>query len=186
MTRFNSGDNKWRFVGIWSKNRWEWLATHLANQYFSHTTIGFFDSMGPETVDYILGQTELTSVFVAKEYVQKLLDMRAKNLGAKIKNIVSFDQVDDSLKAEWDKKGVKVYTLAEVIEKGKNSNLELRPQNENDSPLFSYTSGTTGDSKGVKLTHKNLLTTCASIIHIFDLNTEDSIISYLPYPHSFE
>jgi hypothetical protein len=47
--------------------------------------------MGPETVDYILGQTELTSVFVAKEYVQKLLDMRAKNLGAKIKNIVSFD-----------------------------------------------------------------------------------------------
>jgi long-subunit acyl-CoA synthetase (AMP-forming) len=41
----------------------------LANNYFSHTSIGFFESMGPETVDYIINQTELTSIFVAKEYV---------------------------------------------------------------------------------------------------------------------
>jgi long-subunit acyl-CoA synthetase (AMP-forming) len=39
-------DKKWKFVGIWSKNRWEWLATHIANMYFNHTSIGFFDSMG--------------------------------------------------------------------------------------------------------------------------------------------
>jgi hypothetical protein len=41
------GDGKrWQFVGIWSKNRWEWLATHIANMYYNNTTIGFFDSMG--------------------------------------------------------------------------------------------------------------------------------------------
>jgi long-subunit acyl-CoA synthetase (AMP-forming) len=49
------GDGKqWKFVGIWSKNRYEWLTTHIANMYFNHTTIGFFDSMGAVTVDYIL------------------------------------------------------------------------------------------------------------------------------------
>ena len=42
-----SGDGRdWRFIGIWSKNRWEWLASHIANMYFTYTTIGFFDSMG--------------------------------------------------------------------------------------------------------------------------------------------
>lgn len=45
---------KWRFVGLWSRNRWEWLILHFANMYFNHTTIGFFDFMGPETADYIL------------------------------------------------------------------------------------------------------------------------------------
>jgi long-chain acyl-CoA synthetase len=41
------GDGKeWSFIGIWSKNRREWLETYLANMYFNRTTIGFFDSMG--------------------------------------------------------------------------------------------------------------------------------------------
>lgn len=45
-TETEGDDKKWKFVGIWSKNRWEWLATHIANMYFNHTSIGFFDSMG--------------------------------------------------------------------------------------------------------------------------------------------
>lgn len=48
------GDNRnWSFVGIWSKNRPEWLMTHIANMYYNHTSIGFFDAMGPEQVHYI-------------------------------------------------------------------------------------------------------------------------------------
>lgn len=45
---------KWNFVGIWSRNREEWLTTHIANMYYSMTTIGFFDSMGISAVDFIL------------------------------------------------------------------------------------------------------------------------------------
>jgi len=53
--------------------------------------------------------------------------------------------------------------------------------------MLSYTSGTTGDSKGVKLTHKNILSTVRSILQmITDLTHEDCIFSYLPYAHSFE
>jgi long-chain acyl-CoA synthetase len=112
--------------------------------------------------------------------------MRAKNLGLKLKNIISFDEVEEKIKAEWDTHGVQVFTLAEVIEKGRLSGHTQCPQDWEDCPLFSYTSGTTGDSKGVKLTHKNLMMTMQSMISIFDLSYEDSIISYLPYPHSFE
>jgi long-subunit acyl-CoA synthetase (AMP-forming) len=38
-----------------------------------------------------------------------------------------------------------------------NPSLPWNKCTENDFPIFSYTSGTTGDSKGVKLTHKNIL-----------------------------
>ena len=47
-------DRKWRFVGILAKNRWEWYVTHLSNMYYNWTTIGFFDSLGITSVDYII------------------------------------------------------------------------------------------------------------------------------------
>jgi long-subunit acyl-CoA synthetase (AMP-forming) len=41
------GDGKsWKFVGIWARNRWEWMATYMANMHFNYTSVGFFDSMG--------------------------------------------------------------------------------------------------------------------------------------------
>jgi long-chain acyl-CoA synthetase len=82
---------------------------------------------------------------------------------------------------------VQLYQFKYVIEQGKGD--EHRPFNkctEDDSPLFSYTSGTTGDSKGVKLTHKNLLYSSYTLVPYAELFREDSYISYLPYPHSFE
>ena len=52
--------------------------------------------------------------------------------------------------------------------------------------IFSYTSGTTGDSEGVKLTHRNILTAVEAALTKLPLRDDSKIISYLPYPHSFE
>lgn len=57
--------------------------------------------------------------------------------------------------------------------------------------MFSYTSGTTGDPKGVKLTHK-MMVQCAIALNIRlsvgmePLGSNDTYISYLPASHSFE
>jgi len=44
----------WRFLGIWSKNRSEWLMTLLAAMHMSTTTVGFFDAMSDSAVEFIL------------------------------------------------------------------------------------------------------------------------------------
>ena len=54
---------------------------------------------------------------------------------------------------------------------------------------FSYTSGTTGEPKGVKLTHKMICQTSCSVNHNMGnapLCEKDTYISYLPAAHSFE
>jgi malonyl-CoA/methylmalonyl-CoA synthetase len=79
-----------------------------------------------------------------------------------------------------------LYNYQEVIDAGKSSTEPFRKCTGDDYPIFSYTSGTTGDSKGVKLTHKNLLSSAQSIMKVWDFTREDTLISYLPYPHSFE
>lgn len=55
--------------------------------------------------------------------------------------------------------------------------------------MLSYTSGTTGDPKGVKLSHKMVMQ-CGESTNMklgADLITQDDVyISYLPAAHSFE
>jgi len=54
--------------------------------------------------------------------------------------------------------------------------------------MFSYTSGTTGDPKGVKLTHKMIIGAAYAVNSRLKkpFDYEDSYISYLPAAHSFE
>ena len=49
-----------------------------------------------------------------------------------------------------------------------------------------YTSGTTGDPKGVMLTHGNFCAMMASIAKLFPLTDEDRLLSVLPLHHAFE
>ena len=49
-----------------------------------------------------------------------------------------------------------------------------------------YTSGTTGASKGVMLTHGNLLSNAEDAKAVLDVNEGDNILSFLPVAHSFE
>ena len=96
VTETEGDGKKWRFVGLWSKNRYEWLATHIANMYYNQTTIGFFDSMGAQSVDYILKQTELSCIFSTPEYIAKIIQMKKDNLATTIKFLGCFDDVSNA------------------------------------------------------------------------------------------
>jgi acyl-CoA synthetase (AMP-forming)/AMP-acid ligase II len=51
--------------------------------------------------------------------------------------------------------------------------------------LILYTSGTTGQPKGVMLSHSNLLANAESIISYLEMSAADSIVNVLPFSHSF-
>jgi long-chain acyl-CoA synthetase len=63
----------------------------------------------------------------------------------------------------------------------------MEEQTVDDEFCFCYTSGTTGDPKGVKLTNKQVcLMTEASIKTDMLMGRDMVTISYLPYPHAME
>lgn len=57
---------------------------------------------------------------------------------------------------------------------------------EDDLAAIIYTSGTTGSSKGVMLTHKNIVIDAFLTLKIQRLIHEDRLISVLPLPHTYE
>jgi long-chain acyl-CoA synthetase len=57
---------------------------------------------------------------------------------------------------------------------------------EDDTATIVYTSGTTGEPKGVVLTHKNIVANSASAVKRCRFTPDDVVISYLPLGHMFE
>ena len=105
-------------------------------------------------------------------------------------NIVSFERVLDKDVLELGAKaGIKIYSYDEILEVGKVNSLQVQESTTNDVFMLSYTSGTTGDPKGVKLSHGMIVNsvTAGSMRSIKSPFCEsDSYISYLPAAHSFE
>jgi long-subunit acyl-CoA synthetase (AMP-forming) len=59
------------------------------------TVVGFYDTMGPDAVQYCFDQTNATSLFCSKEYLVKMLDMRNSGKAQSIRDIILFDVDSD-------------------------------------------------------------------------------------------
>jgi len=57
---------------------------------------------------------------------------------------------------------------------------------EDDLACIIYTSGTTGHSKGVMLSHSNIVSDALSTLTIVDVTPEDRFLSILPLSHTYE
>ena len=89
----------WRFIGIQSKNRKEWVLTSIAAQHQCITSVALYDTLGPDATKYILNQTELTTMAVSNDYIEKLSKLKmedAKDASPKmfrLKNLISWEAI---------------------------------------------------------------------------------------------
>ena len=182
------GEGKiWRFIGVWQKNRLEWTETLLAAMHYKITTVGFYDMMGPEQVDYILNQTEMPTVVCSPDYATKLVNMKKDGMATYLKALIVVDTISDELKQAAQEAGLAVHSWEGVIQAGEGGDApKFVESHKDDIYIFSYTSGTTGDSKGAKLSHNNLLVNLRCILPRIPMVPGESYISYLPYTHGFE
>jgi long-chain acyl-CoA synthetase len=75
-TKGENPGEMYRMMGVYSKNREEWAVTALACLQISGTIVAFYDTLGATVVEYILDQTELTTVSCSKNYVEALIERK--------------------------------------------------------------------------------------------------------------
>lgn len=112
----------------------------------------------------------------------------------RLKYLIIFeDLVDEDDKKLAKEADLTLITLSDLMAKGKEykagGNSSTLPPGPDDIMAFSYTSGTTGDPEGVKLSQKMILGVGYAInsrLKDKRMTNEDCYISYLPAAHSFE
>lgn len=182
-------------VGLWCQNRPEWQLTDLACMSQSLFTVSLYDTLGPETSEYIIRHANLACVVTSLIHVPVLL--RLKPRLPNLKSLVVLDSLApatneapelskqallDSLAKEA---GVKIYSLDTVEKLGASLNRPCNPPRPSDAITINYTSGTTGPPKGVLLTHAHAVAATASSLVSSPIDHRAVTISYLPLAHIY-
>lgn len=184
-----TGDEELRgrgILGLYSKNRLEWVIAEHGGFTQSIVPVPMYDTLGPESVAYVINQTSMKSLICSAEVVHNVL--ACKPQCPSLQAIVQMEPVSTDLKGKAQAAGVQIYSMAEVEADGAVKLRRHVAPSPQDIFTFCYTSGTTGDPKGVLLTHASLITTFAAARSRspFKMSTADVHLSYLPLPHIFE
>ena len=154
-------------VILMSENRLEWLYCDYAIQAAGAITVPIYPNVSADIAMKIAVDSEATAAIVSDAA------KAARLPGSGSLRVVLLDKDVAAWVSEPPRQ------LAEI-----NSRLAgIRPD---DVSTIVYTSGTTGDPKGVELAHRNLVDICRAILKVHPLSDTDSTLSFLPYAHVFE
>jgi long-chain acyl-CoA synthetase len=191
--RRKCGLAKGSMVGIYAKNCPEWVVAMQTCNVFGFVSVALYDTLGAESLVYVTNHAELPVIFASFDRATNLMGLI--NKCPSVKHMVIIDAYDEShlegLQGVAKKHGVKLITMAALEQAGeraqesKNSKKygpeEVSPE---DMCIIMYTSGTTGNPKGVMIRHKQLMATMASAYHLVPgIGAQEVYVSYLPLAH---
>jgi len=163
-----SGDR----VLLLSENRPEWLIADLAIMNAGGITVPIFTTYADRDYEYILKDCSPSLIIVSNDLQFKKIDRYTKN-----QKIISFEKLEkNSITFES--------IFEESFEKEVNTKLNRRLP-----ACIIYTSGTSGNPKGVVLSHGGILSNCEGAVELLEPFTDKKnpvFLTWLPLSHSYE
>ncbi|MBS9777731.1 MAG: AMP-binding protein [Gammaproteobacteria bacterium] len=153
-------------VAILAVNSPQWVASYLAIAVLGATVVPILPDFSVREVEQILEHSAAKAVFVSENLADKL----PKKLSTNLVCIEDYTLISD----------------ADISINHSDSPLTYADVDEDDLLAIIYTSGTTGSSKGVMLTHKNVVYNSWQCLQMQDVGEVDRFLSILPLSHTFE
>lgn len=161
---------------ISTNNRPEWHILDVASLQIGLINVPIYPTISAHEYEYILTHADIQYLFVSDRLLHRKIQAVAASIPS-IKDVISFDFIPNV--THW-KDLLKVDADLEVIETIKST------ITEEDIATIIYTSGTTGHSKGVLLSHKNIMSNVKDCVQVVPIQNHDRALSFLPLCHVFE
>jgi long-chain acyl-CoA synthetase len=171
-------------IALVGRNSANWCITYLAAVSYGAVIVPVLPDFKPEDLTNIIVHSDSRILFV-DDKIHDTLDMAAM---PEISGAVSLDDfrliasMKDAVKEAFsslDKKYSKAYPAL------KKDDIKFSPVSNDHLAVISYTSGTTGFSKGVMITHNSLAANVRYAQKNMPLEPGDPVVSFLPLAHTF-
>lgn len=156
-------------------------------------SVSLYETLGPDTTEYIINHAELPVVACSANHIPILLKLASRLPTLKV--IISMDPLNKGehkdrnpaliLREIAAQNNVQLYELQEIEELGRSSGRGFRPPTWTDMSTINYTSGTTGPPKGVVLLQSNAVSALNAGRSMGTVANNDVHMSYLPLAHIY-
>ena len=164
-------------VAIFSSNRPEWTVVDLACVSAGLVSVPLYPSSTAEQVRYILSDSGCRIAFVDGERELAIFEEVRSDLPA-LEAVVAFADLPD------------VETLASELAAAPSDHsavdARIAAGSADDLATLVYTSGTTGEPKGVMLSHRGFTHQVEALNRFFTVGPGDVSLCFLPLSHAFE
>lgn len=178
-------------IAILSESRPEWLQAYLATLCAKAVVVPLDKELMPEQIIGFLEMADCSAIFISPDYKKKIGDLLT---AAKLNYVFDLDEAnyipyEGSYEDFSAKKEINFYELIaygqHLLSVGYMGIYNLGYDLDALASIL-FTSGTTGTSKGVMLSHKNLLSTAAQCANSTPFGGNDVFLSVLPMHHTYE
>ncbi|RKX82837.1 MAG: long-chain fatty acid--CoA ligase [Spirochaetes bacterium] len=163
------GFSKGERIAVFSENQPNWGIAYFAVIGAGCTAVPILPDFTEYDVKNILKHSGSKAVFVSKKLLYKVESVDG------IKKYL----IDNLAGGEADENLVSAGS-------GASADYDLFIPEEDEPACIIYTSGTTGKSKGVMLTHKNIVSNALSAKDLSPIKAGDTLLSILPLSHTYE
>jgi long-chain acyl-CoA synthetase len=158
-------------------------------------TVSLYETLGPDTTEFIINDAQLNMVICSVNHIPTLVKLKQTSPDLTI--IVCVDTVEDTgelpgtskkdiLRAMASNANLGLYFIDEVELLGAQLPRPYNPPQADDLITINYTSGTTGNPKGVMLTHRAATAAIAGSATLMKQTENDVLCSFMPLAHIFQ
>lgn len=173
-------------VGVFSQNCKEYLFCDYGAWGIRAVTIPFYATCSEQQIEFMINDAKVRVLFVG-EQEQYDKAHRVRTLCPTLERIVVFDR---TVSLNADDRNTLYFEdfmkMGEGLPRQTEVNQRYKEANITDLANILYTSGTTGNSKGVMLTHGQYMAAIDANLKCVRVSEKDRILNFLPFAHIFE